>query len=104
MTTTQTLTLEQFLAEHAICRVWHTAFDTPAGEEHSLDLDADGEDYCDSEALLGILTDWLALDLGEIEGTVSRDSDGEWRWEWDGGTDRRNCRGNSITQLIVWGE
>lgn len=95
--------LEAFLSEHAIIRVWHTAFDCPAGDEHALDTDADGEDYCDEEGLTSILTDWLSLDLGSVEGEVTQDSDGEWRWEWEGGEDIRNCCGNSIFRLVVWG-
>jgi hypothetical protein len=105
VTATET-TLQAFLAEHAIVRVWHTGFDEPAGDEHIINTDEDAadEDYCDSEGLLSILTDWLTLDLSEIEGTVTRDDDGEFRWEWDGEGDRRNCRGNSIYRLTVWGE
>ncbi len=30
-----TVSLQSFLAEHAICRVWHTAFDEPAGDEQT---------------------------------------------------------------------
>lgn len=102
MTSTATVTLTDFLAEHAICRVWHTGFDAPTGDEHILS-DDDGEDYCGSEELLGVLTDWLGLDLDAVEGSVSQDADGELRWEWAGGEDLRNCRGNSIYRLVVWG-
>jgi hypothetical protein len=104
-TTTKTMTLQDFLAEHAICRVLHVGFDCPAGSEDVINEDEDaGDDYCDGEGLLSILTDWLALDLDEVEGTVSRDRDGEHRWTWDGAGDHRNCRGNSIYKLVVWGE
>lgn len=104
--TATTLTLESFLAEHAICRVWHAGFDTPTGDELSLNVgdDVSDEDYCDGEQLLSVLTDWLSLELAEVEGTVSRDKDGEYRWEWAGGEDLRNSRGNSIYRLIVWAE
>lgn len=76
--------------------MFDTAFDCPAGDECVLDTDEDGEDYCDSEGLISILTDWLSLDLGSVEGKVTQDSDGEWCWEWKGAEDLRNCRGNSI--------
>lgn len=100
-----TQTLQQFLADHAAIRVWHSGFDAPAGSQTEINTDTEcDEDYCDAESLLSVLTDWLSLDLDAVEGESSQDSDGEWRWEWTGGEDLRNCKGNSISKIVVWAE
>lgn len=105
MGTTKTMTLADFLAAHSICRVWHCAFDEPTGATTNINTDTDcDEDYCDAESLLSIVTDWLSFQPESVEGAVTQDSDGEWRWEWSGGVDHRNCRGNSVYQLVVWAE
>lgn len=103
MTTTKTATLQEFLADHAICRTWWTSIGCPTGCELIVDLDADDEDYCDSACLL---EQRAIFEGGELEGEVTRDKDGEWRWEVTTLADSHLCddQGNTILNLVVWGE
>lgn len=97
-----TQTLADFLADHAICRVWMAGQGCPAGRELVLDLEDDGEDYCDSENLL----DFLPHGSQELGGSVTKDADGERRWEPTdlSDVDLRDGRQNSIYKLVVWAE
>lgn len=105
MTATKTMTLPEFLKTYAACRVWYVSLGAPTGSELIVNTDEDaGEDYCDAETLLG--ADPVPQAIAEsATGTVSDDGDGETRWEWDGaGADLRDCRSNTVTRLVVWGE
>ena len=106
--TATTMTLDAFLAEHSVCRVWYVSVGSPAGSELVINTDEDAadEDYCDEETLLGTIPD----DAFGLEGEVSQDADGEWRWEADlRGTEIRDCRirdcrSNTIQRYTVWGQ
>jgi hypothetical protein len=95
-----TMTLQSFLAEHAICRVWYASVASPGGSELVLNTD---DDYCDSQSLLETPPVPAALDLG---GTVTRDADGEYRWKVDSlaGVDLRDCARSTVYDLTVWGD
>ncbi len=98
----KTQTLREFLAENTVCRVWYCGVGCPTGAELWIDLEGDGEDYCDSDSLLEFIPDGAE----EIDGEVSRDKDGEYRWEpitlqYD---DLRDDRGNTVYNLTVWGD
>jgi len=104
MISTKTMTLEAFLAEYAACRVWHVSVASPAGSELAVNTDEDAadEDYCDGETLVGTIPE-VAL---ELAGTVSRDADGEYRWEVESfqGSGVRDYVGSTVLNLKVWGE
>ena len=102
-TKTKTVTLQEFLSERAICRVWWAGVADPAGAELVLDLEDDGEDYCDSETMLDLPFVEDALDL---DGLVTVDRDGENRWTPNSlaDADLRDQNGNTVYNLVVWGE
>lgn len=101
MTATQTMTLESFLAQYAVCRVWYTSVGSPAGAELALNTDDDaGEDYCDAESLIGVIPEGADESVGE----VTLDPDGEHRWDSAiGESIGHDCRQNTVTRLVVWG-
>lgn len=106
-TNARTMTLDAFLAEYAICRVWHCGTYAPTGSESALNTDTDcDEDYCDAEGLLSVLNDFLNCGEWELDGTVTQDSDGEYRWSVDSlvDIDLTDFRGNTVYNLTVWGE
>jgi hypothetical protein len=104
MNATETVTLSEFLARFAVCRVWYTSFGSPTGAEYIANTDDDaGEDYCDSETLLGLRPVAGALET-DATGTVSTDDDGETRWECDDTGALRDVNGNTVFRLVVWGE
>ncbi len=83
---TKTQTLQEFLADYAICRTWIVSTACPTGQELILDLESDNDDYCDSECLL----DQREIrDAADLDGTVTQDRDGEWRWDVDSRQQRR---------------
>jgi hypothetical protein len=98
--------LSDFLAEHAICRVWAAGVGFPAGDELALNVDTDvEEDYCCAEQLLDLPYVRQASEAG-VAGTVTQDADGEWRWDVDSLqdvnlTDEGGC---TVYNLVVWGE
>lgn len=105
-TETKTMTLDSFLAEYAVCRVWYTSTAKPAGSETALDTDAEGEDYCDAEGLANVLEFCGASDCAaELEGAVTRDADGEYRWGVISleNVDARDVNANTLLNLVVWG-
>jgi hypothetical protein len=109
MTATEpkTMSLEAFLAEYAVCRVWYTSTAAPAGSETALDLEAEGEDYCDAEGLANVLEHCGAIQhAAELEGTVTRDKDSEYRWQVGSleGVGASDVSGNTLLNLVVWGE
>jgi hypothetical protein len=95
------VSLQQFLAEYAVCRVWYVSVSSPAGREFSLNTDENDPDYCDGPDLL----DTIPEDAMNLQGTVSRDDDGEYRWEVEGlqGSGVRDCVGSTVRNLAVWG-
>lgn len=106
MTTTKkaerTMTLGDFLSTYACCRVWWTSAGSPTGEELALNTDTEiDEDYCDAETLL----DFIPRNTGHLDGTVTRDGGGEWRWEVDSLQDEHatDFNRNTLFNLVVWG-
>jgi hypothetical protein len=101
-TATKTMALGEFLNKFGICRIWSVSVGTPGGSELTLNLDDDGDDYCDSAALL----EQSELQDGSLIGTVTRDEDGEWRWDADSLQDSNlvDCMGSTVTNLVVWGQ
>jgi hypothetical protein len=101
---TTTMTLQSFLADHAICRLWYVSIASPAGSELVLNTDEDAadEDYCDAQSIL----ECVPTGALELDGTVSQDADGEWRWAVDNlrDADLRDCVGSTVLNLKVWAE
>lgn len=102
-TVTMTMSLDDFLATYPACRVWWTSVGSPTGQELILcdDDECNDEDYCDAETLLGFIPEGS----GHLDGTVTQDPDGEWRWDVDSLQDEdvTDPRGNTILNLVVWG-
>lgn len=103
-TETKTMDLTDFLATHSLCRVWWASQGCPTGQELALNenADDDDEDYCDGETLASFIPEGT----GHLEGTVTRDGDGEWRWDVDSlaDDDVRDPWGNTLFNLVVWGD
>lgn len=104
---TKTMTLSEFLSNYAICRVWYITTAKPYGHEHFLNTDTDcDEDYCDSEGLMNVLGFCGATKHAEeLEGKVTRDSDGEYRWDVISfeDVDARDTNSNTLLNVAVWG-
>lgn len=103
-TATATMTLDEFLATYAGVGVWWVSVAQPTGYELRVNTgdDVADEDYCDGPTLL----ETVPPGAGEIEGTVSRFGDHEWRWEVKSlqDVDLRDpfCR-STIRDLVVYG-
>ncbi len=103
-TTTATMTLGDFLEAYSIRHVWWVSVASPTGQELVLNEDEGaGEDYCDGETLLGFIPDGT----NDLPGTVTRDSDGEYRWDVDSLEDidiRDPLSRSTLLNLVVWGD
>lgn len=98
---TRTLTLDAFLAEYTACRLWWCGVGAPTGTELVVNTDTDcDEDYCDSQSLI----ECIPNGCGNLDGTVTQDRDGEWRWDVDSLQGVTDNRGNTIYNLVAWGE
>jgi len=102
----RTMTLADFRAQYAATAYWYAGVGSPAGTELRVETDTEcDEDYCDGQQLAESL-DEIVRSEGDWEGAVTRDSDGEYRWEVGSlsDVDLRDCGGNTIYNLVVWGE
>lgn len=101
-TESKTMTLGDFLAEYSICRTWYTSVGCPGGCELILNTEGEGEDYCDEQCLL----DQAEIADMDLVGTVTQDSDGEYRWGVDSlqNSELKDHAGNTVLNLVVWGE
>lgn len=86
MTATKTISLLDYNNDlNPVTYLWICGVGCPAGQEFTHDPEAEGEDYCDVDAIIG------ELDLWELEGEVV-----DGRWEWNGEGNPTDERGNTI--------
>lgn len=98
-------TLGEFMADHKVARIWYTSTATPAGREVELNFKGTGEDYCDDDGIFDTLRYLGAYDKADaIEGDWHITGGGQRCWQAADLRDVRDAKGNSVTNLTVWGE
>ena len=73
---------------------WFVSTACPAGQEYHLNLESDGDDYCD---LVDTIHNLSPDDLFDLRGTVVNG-----RWEWNGNGEPSDIRGNSILNITAF--
>jgi len=96
------MTFDEFINNYNLVSAWFTSVGNPTGIQIFVDVDEDccDEDYCDEQMLLDAIPS-----EGDLVGTVTTDEFGNSRWGVDSlqGSAIRDCRGNNVTNLVVFG-
>lgn len=101
MTAKNVMTLESFLLEYSLCRLWYASVGSPAGVTVAVSDQDDGDNGSVVECLDAMTG---RADASEIDGVVTQDADGEWRWDVRSLTDAnvRDCNRNTVYNLVLW--
>lgn len=98
-------TLREYWNENEVTQLFWASTGKPTGQHLELNLDDEGEDYCDlNEVVDSMCVDFETgeSDWWEAQGEIQPDNS----WEWDGLPvglrDLTDMNGNNLTILRVW--